>query len=56
MVATAVGDSIDGARLETSAKLADRLIIPNVRYRRDIGSNLIAGDYAAVQRYELLDP
>lgn len=55
MVATAVGDSIDGARLK-AAKLADRLIIPNVRYRRDIGSNLIAGDYAAVQRYELLDP
>jgi phosphoribosylamine--glycine ligase len=55
MVATAVSDSIDKASAK-AGKLADRIIIPNVRYRRDIGSNLIAGDYVAVEHYGLLDP
>jgi len=36
--------------------LADRVLIPNVRYRRDIGERLIARDYARVERLGLLDP
>jgi phosphoribosylamine---glycine ligase len=55
MVATAISDSIETARLK-AVKLADRVIIPNVRYRRDIGSNLNAGDYAAIKNFDLLDP
>jgi phosphoribosylamine--glycine ligase len=55
MVATAVSDSIEMASAK-AAELADRIIIPNVRYRRDIGANLMAGDYIAVQKFGLLDP
>ena len=36
--------------------LADRAIIPNVRYRRDIGAKLIAGDLAVVERLGHLAP
>jgi hypothetical protein len=31
-------------------------LIPNLRYRRDIGNRLIAGDYARVEQLQLLDP
>ncbi len=55
MVATAVGDSIDEARCKAS-ELAGRVIVPNVRYRRDIGSNLIDRDFAFVETLDLLDP
>jgi phosphoribosylamine--glycine ligase len=54
MVATAVADSIEQARCG-AGELADRVIVPNVRYRRDIGSTLIAGDFAFVENLGLLD-
>lgn len=55
MVATAVADSIGEARCKAS-ELADRVIVPNVRYRRDIGSTLIEGGFAFVEDLGLLDP
>jgi phosphoribosylamine---glycine ligase len=55
MVVTGVGETIPLALLRANA-LADRVLIPNVRYRRDIGARLIAGDYARVERLGLLDP
>jgi phosphoribosylamine--glycine ligase len=41
---------------ERANGLADRVLVPNVRYRRDIGSRLMRGDYARVERLGLLDP
>jgi phosphoribosylamine--glycine ligase len=55
MVATAVADSIEEARCK-AGELADRVIIPNVRYRRDIGSALAEGDFAFVEDLGFLDP
>jgi phosphoribosylamine--glycine ligase len=54
MVATGVSDTIETARSK-ACELADRVIIPNVRYRRDIGSSLIDGDFALIDKLELLD-
>jgi phosphoribosylamine--glycine ligase len=54
MVATAVSDSIDEARRNAGA-LADKLIVPDVRYRRDIGCGLIEGDFAFVENLGLFD-
>jgi hypothetical protein len=51
MVATAVADSI-----EQPGELADRVMVPNVRYRRDIGSTLVEGDFAFVEALGLFDP
>ena len=44
-VATAVGagETIEAAR-EQAYDLAEKVILPNIRYRQDIGSSLIAGD------------
>jgi phosphoribosylamine--glycine ligase len=55
MVATAVSDSIEKARCK-AGELADQVIVPNVRYRRDIGSALIEGDFAFVENLGFLDP
>jgi phosphoribosylamine--glycine ligase len=55
MVATSVADTIDEARCK-AGELADRVIVPNVRYRRDIGSTLIDHDFAYVENLGLLDP
>ena len=30
-------------------RLADRVFVPNLRYRRDIGDKLIAGDLAKIE-------
>ena len=54
MVATAVADNIDEARRK-AGELADRVIVPNMRYRRDIGSKLSDGDFAVVEALSLLD-
>jgi phosphoribosylamine-glycine ligase len=54
-VATAVADSIGEARCKAGG-LADRIIVPNVRYRRDIGTALVDGDFAFVEALGLLDP
>lgn len=55
MVATGVGGDIASAQ-QRANRLADRILIPNVRYRRDIGDRLLAGDYARVEKLALLDP
>jgi phosphoribosylamine--glycine ligase len=55
MVVTGTGESIALAQ-ERANRLADRVLIPNVRYRRDIGARLIDGDYARVEALGLLDP
>jgi phosphoribosylamine--glycine ligase len=55
MVATAVAETIEGARSK-AGELADRVIVPNVRYRRDIGSALTEGDFAFVEDLGFLDP
>lgn len=55
MVVTGVGDSISLAQRRAN-RLADRILIPNVRYRRDIGQRLMGGDYARVEALGLLDP
>jgi phosphoribosylamine--glycine ligase len=55
MVATGVGPSIAVAQ-ERANRLADRVLVPNVRYRHDIGSRLMRGDYARVEQLGLLDP
>jgi phosphoribosylamine--glycine ligase len=54
MVATGVGESISTAQ-QRANRLADRVIIPNIRYRRDIGDRLIAEDLARVESLDLLD-
>jgi hypothetical protein len=41
---------------EWASRLADRVLVPNVRYRCDIGGRLIAGDRARVEQWGLLDP
>jgi phosphoribosylamine--glycine ligase len=55
MVATAVAESIGDARYK-AGQLAERVIVPNVRYRRDIGAALVDGDFAFVEALGLLDP
>ncbi len=54
MVVTGTGSSVRSAR-DNANSLADRVVIPNARYRRDIGDRLIAGDYERVDRLGLLD-
>jgi len=54
LVVTGRGHSIEGAR-DRANRLAARMTIPNVRYRRDIGDRLIAGDFDRVERLLLLD-
>lgn len=53
MVATGCGRTIESAR-RNAYRLIDRVHIPNMRCRRDIGERLIAGDYAQVERLGLL--
>jgi phosphoribosylamine---glycine ligase len=55
MVATGTGESISAAQ-QRANRLADRVLIPNIRYRRDIGDRLIARDFARVESLQLLDP
>ena len=55
MVVTGTGDGIASAQARAN-QLADRVLIPNVRYRRDIGTRLIDGDYARIEALGLLDP
>ena len=53
MVVTGTGATIEAA--QTAAyRLARRVVIPNVRYRNDIGAKLLAGDFARVERLGLL--
>jgi phosphoribosylamine---glycine ligase len=52
-VVTGVGPSVLTAR-DRANKLARRIHIPNVRYRRDIGERLHASDWARIERLGLL--
>jgi phosphoribosylamine--glycine ligase len=54
MVVTGVGASIAAAQ-QRANDLADRVLIPNVRYRRDIGIRLIEADYARLEVLKLFD-
>ena len=53
MVVTGTGPTIEAAQ-EKAYGLARRVVIPNVRYRNDIGAKLIAGELATVERLGLL--
>ena len=53
MVVTGTGATVRAARDEAN-HLADRVIIPNARYRRDIGDRLIAGELDRVRALGLL--
>jgi phosphoribosylamine---glycine ligase len=55
MVVTGTDNTIARAQQRAIA-LAQKVFIPNVRYRKDIGSNLIAGDFQQVEKLGLLDP
>lgn len=55
MVATGVGGTIAEAQAEAYARTR-RVFIPNARYRLDIGSRLIDGDYERLESLGLFDP
>ncbi len=55
MVVTGVAPTIAAAQ-QRANRLADRVLVPNVRYRRDIGDRLIGGGYARIEAWGLLDP
>jgi phosphoribosylamine--glycine ligase len=54
LVVTGLAPSIQEAQQRANA-LASRITIPNVRYRRDIGANLIEGDWRRVEKLGLFD-
>jgi phosphoribosylamine--glycine ligase len=54
-VVTGTGATIAAARTSAYA-LADRVLVPDLRFRRDIGDKLIAGDLARVEALGLLGP
>jgi phosphoribosylamine--glycine ligase len=55
MVVTGIGDSVVEAQYRAN-RLAERVLIPNVRYRQDIGSRLISGELMRLENLKLLDP
>jgi phosphoribosylamine--glycine ligase len=55
LVVTGTGATIADSKAAAYAR-ADRVLIPNARYRRDIGDRLIAGDLARVDALGLFDP
>ena len=55
MVVTGTGASVREAR-DRANHLADRVIIANARYRRDIGDRLIAGELDRIKAMGLLEP
>ena len=55
MVVTGSGSSITQAQ-KAAYQLANRVIVPNLRFRNDIGSKLISTDYSRVEQLDLLDP
>jgi phosphoribosylamine--glycine ligase len=55
MVVTGAGETIPDARRQAYAHAAG-VIVPNVRYRLDIGERLVAGDFERLEQLRLLDP
>ena len=55
MVVTGTGEVLRDAQA-AAYRLAKRVVIPNVRYRNDIGARLLLGELAEVERLGLLDP
>ncbi|MDB5592055.1 MAG: hypothetical protein JWR86_2580, partial [Enterovirga sp.] len=55
LVVTGTGPTIRQAR-DAAYRLAGRVVIPNVRYRIDIGDKLMAGEWLEIERLGLLDP
>jgi phosphoribosylamine--glycine ligase len=55
MVATGIGPTLSAAKHKAYA-LARRVVVPNLRYRLDIGDRLIGGDWARLDALGLLDP
>jgi phosphoribosylamine---glycine ligase len=55
LVVTGTGKTIEAARNAANV-LADKVVGANARYRRDIGTRLIEGEFAKIEALELLDP
>ena len=55
MVVTGTGPTIPAAQGE-AYRLAHRMVVPNLRYRNDIGDKLVKGQLAEVERLGLFDP
>jgi phosphoribosylamine---glycine ligase len=54
LVVTGTGETIEAARDATNT-LADKVVVPNARYRRDIGARLIDDEFRKVEALGLLD-
>ena len=54
LVVTGKGETIAAARGAANV-LAGKVIIPNARFRRDIGQRLIQEEFAKLQAWGLLD-
>jgi phosphoribosylamine--glycine ligase len=54
LVVTGTGDTIASAR-DAANTLAAKVVIPNARYRIDIGEKLIAGDFDKIRGLGLID-
>ena len=54
LVVTGTGETLAAAR-DAANMLADKVIIPNARYRRDIGSRLIEGQLREIDELGLFD-
>ena len=53
LVVTGTGETVAAARDAANA-LADKVVVPNARYRRDIGQRLIGGEFEQVEALGLL--
>ena len=54
LVVTGTGETIGAARDAANA-LANKIVVPNARYRRDIGTRLIERDLQTIEAWGLLD-
>jgi phosphoribosylamine--glycine ligase len=55
LVVTGTGQTIEAARDAANA-LAAKVVVANARYRSDIGTRLIEGEFPRVEALRLLDP
>jgi phosphoribosylamine--glycine ligase len=55
MVATGIGQTIRDAKTNAYDR-AKKVLIPNMRYRLDIGDRLVDGDWNRLQGLGCLDP